>query len=253
MAAMEPRDSEASPRRAAKARRQQRCALSERGGTVVTCTICQEETTLAACSEAKACGHTFHGICIRKWAKKSSQCPVCRTEMGSLVTAYGGSGQPRRGGPKVEVLQERRPPPGGGEMDAAEERFLSRCEVCRSTDTQFEDLVRCGRCLGSYHASCLHNAAGAVPLPGSTWHCPCCAEELARLGLLRGRLLGRVAYLGPGAAYEKDAGTLVPSGESENDEPLPRRRRVQGAWDGVATLGRRRRLRRVASGSEREE
>ncbi|CAE8698406.1 unnamed protein product, partial [Polarella glacialis] len=59
---------------------------SATGPTLLSCPICREdELEASACSQAKACGHSFCWPCIERWAKSCSQCPLCKREMGSLV------------------------------------------------------------------------------------------------------------------------------------------------------------------------
>ncbi|CAI9105691.1 OLC1v1004674C1 [Oldenlandia corymbosa var. corymbosa] len=44
------------------------------------CIICISEIENGeVCWELNACNHRFHADCIRKWVKKNSSCPLCRT------------------------------------------------------------------------------------------------------------------------------------------------------------------------------
>lgn len=46
------------------------------------CLICSDEFQNGVeCTEIPACGHIFHGDCLRKWLSLQSWCPVCRTSI----------------------------------------------------------------------------------------------------------------------------------------------------------------------------
>ena len=44
------------------------------------CPICLEPTDSASVWRL-ACGHQFHGACVRHWLTQSETCPICRTEL----------------------------------------------------------------------------------------------------------------------------------------------------------------------------
>ncbi|KCZ78873.1 hypothetical protein H311_00088, partial [Anncaliia algerae PRA109] len=43
-----------------------------------TCPICREDMEMG---REIWCGHGFHSVCIKRWAEKQMQCPVCRKEI----------------------------------------------------------------------------------------------------------------------------------------------------------------------------
>ena len=43
------------------------------------CSICLMKTKKPMCKTK--CGHFFHITCIKKWMKKSANCPLCRTQL----------------------------------------------------------------------------------------------------------------------------------------------------------------------------
>ncbi|TVU04367.1 hypothetical protein EJB05_50047, partial [Eragrostis curvula] len=46
------------------------------------CAICLEELRQGQmCSEVPACRHIFHEACIRVWARKTNNCPLCRARI----------------------------------------------------------------------------------------------------------------------------------------------------------------------------
>ncbi|TVU11768.1 hypothetical protein EJB05_45370, partial [Eragrostis curvula] len=46
------------------------------------CAICLDELQQGQmCSEVPACRHIFHEACIRVWARKRNNCPLCRARI----------------------------------------------------------------------------------------------------------------------------------------------------------------------------
>lgn len=61
-----------------------------------TCAICQENVTDA--TRIRACGHSFHDLCIMQWLGVNTRCPVCRHDVRNLQTAVRNvnNGEDRR-------------------------------------------------------------------------------------------------------------------------------------------------------------
>ena len=188
--------------------------------TTVVCVICQEDFGSAACSEVKSCGHRFCNPCIERWAERCSACPLCKQEMGALISVRSpGSATRKRkaAGPPAEGGEERVVPQRRLQVHHSDEAtdFLDGevCEVCGSGDEP-DVLLLCDTCDAPYHIYCLRPALQEVP--DGAWHCPQCApvvdgdssdasdaSTLTVSSILisgRGRPAGRASYLGPGEA-----------------------------------------------------
>jgi len=51
------------------------------------CAICLDESHPDRTEAALACGHTYHGSCIRQWLGKSDKCPLCATRVRAPLFA----------------------------------------------------------------------------------------------------------------------------------------------------------------------
>lgn len=52
----------------------------------MSCPICKEFVPKARCMSSSSCSHVFCRDCIQKWVGKCSKCPLCKREMGTLVS-----------------------------------------------------------------------------------------------------------------------------------------------------------------------
>lgn len=170
--------------------------------SIVHCVICVGDFALSACLQVKGCGHSFCHRCIRRWAQRCSQCPLCKCEMGSLgpLTQPGARGRKRK---EREVPTKRLAVPAGddslppGLVDYAEESDGEICEVCGSGHDE-ACMLLCDGCDTGYHTMCLHPPLTEIPM--GLWHCPQCRP--VRPKLVVGRPPGRSSYLGPGLTYD---------------------------------------------------
>ena len=49
----------------------------------LSCIVCSEIMVFP--STVIACGHTFCNMCIKKWNKKSANCPICRSRINDII------------------------------------------------------------------------------------------------------------------------------------------------------------------------
>lgn len=56
-------------------------------GATTQCAICLDESHPDRTEAALACGHTYHGACIRQWLAKSDTCPLCATPVRAALFA----------------------------------------------------------------------------------------------------------------------------------------------------------------------
>lgn len=51
-------------------------------GGKASCSICIEDVEVGASVTGMACGHWYHGECLRTWLERNGICPLCRTRCG---------------------------------------------------------------------------------------------------------------------------------------------------------------------------
>ncbi|KAH8418979.1 hypothetical protein KR222_010974, partial [Zaprionus bogoriensis] len=54
----------------------------------VSCVICSERYKQSDSIHAGSCGHVFHSICLQRWNRESSQCPICRSRDSQYFQIY---------------------------------------------------------------------------------------------------------------------------------------------------------------------
>lgn len=135
-------------------------------GSVDPCAICLEVLQLTT-TASLACPHRFHFSCIEMWAKKATNCPLCKTEFTAITRADGTSVavEPRK--LKAEDSQEG--------LDAG---FLvdAGCMICGGTDNE-EVLLLCDMvgCENMAHTYCMRLSA----VPEGDWYCQDCLVDVA--------------------------------------------------------------------------
>lgn len=45
------------------------------------CPICYNELRNHSCTNCACCDHTFHNICMMRWLRRSTTCPMCRSSI----------------------------------------------------------------------------------------------------------------------------------------------------------------------------
>lgn len=67
-------------------------------GATTACAICLDESHPDRTEAGLACGHTYHGACIRQWLAKADSCPLCALPVRDALFAaaekrgWGGGG-----------------------------------------------------------------------------------------------------------------------------------------------------------------
>ncbi|GAB0497570.1 hypothetical protein MMPV_008905 [Pyropia vietnamensis] len=77
-------------------------------GASTACAICLDESHPDRTEAALACGHTYHGACIRQWLAKSDTCPLCAAPVREALFAAAeerrhGKGGVAEAGPRAGI------------------------------------------------------------------------------------------------------------------------------------------------------
>ena len=130
------------------------------------CSICLDK--IKQKSQLNICKHEFCKSCIDKWAKVSSECPLCKEEFSKIFYFNNKSNS------KTEKkISKKHFVPEEEELEAWFFNCDDKCLICSKADNSQELLV-CDKCnFRIAHTYCV----GLDAIPDGDWYCPECLQK----------------------------------------------------------------------------
>ena len=134
------------------------------------CIICC--STIKELANPDGCSHDFCKTCLIEWSQRSGKCPMCKQMYNNIYIYDNGIKK------QISLNEIRKNYKKENNNENLEENNIDKiCYICKKNN-DFENLILCDRCKGSF---CHFYCCNLNKMPQGKWYCEYCQQELKQI------------------------------------------------------------------------